>query len=104
MKEPNPRAISFWDASATEKNHASITAAFFVHWPTLKAFSHTGRALTISDIAAIPLRQSRRPNRSLNTIFKVSVAIEPDIFDTPALRSVNTIGISFSFIPRCAMR
>ncbi len=76
MKDPKPRERSFWDASATEKNHASITAAFFVHWFTLSAFSQM-------DIMCRPCPPERTQplKRSLKTIFSVSVAMEPVIFE-----------------------
>ena len=44
------------------------------------------------------------PNLNFQTIFSVSVAMEPVIFDWPARRSVNVMGISFSYRPALAMR
>ncbi len=33
-KDCQPRTRCCWEASATEKNHATITTPFFVHWST----------------------------------------------------------------------
>ena len=49
--------------------------------------------------SAIQASNNYTPNLNLKTILSVSVAIEPEILDTPARRSVNVIGISFKRIP-----
>jgi hypothetical protein len=84
-----------------------MTAAFFVHWLTRNALNHTGIILLISctptSIIRRPSAGNYRPNLNLKTILSVSVAIEPDILDTPARRSVKVIGISRNLNPACAI-
>ena len=46
-----PRAIAACEASATAKNHAANTTAFFVHWLTRKAHNHVKKVIRHSATA-----------------------------------------------------